>query len=100
MNQLAKAEIAQRREHPHQRGEQDHLDIVILVAAKPEVRLDRVNLGSRHSDTQRRRFSDFQEALDGLQRLIELVMMHPVAGFLDRYDLGTFEYLGAAVLLP
>ena len=99
MDQLTKPEVAQCREHAHYRGKQNHLDIVELIAAKPEVRLDRINLGSRHPDTQRRS-SDLEETLDDFQRLIELIVMHPMPGLLDRHDFGVLEHLGAAVLLP
>ena len=99
MNQLAKTEIAQRREHADDRGEQNHLDIIELVAAKAEIRLGRMDLASRHPNTLRRR-SDLQEALDDFQRFIELIVMHPMTRFLDGNDVGVLEYLGAPILFP
>ena len=53
MDQLAKSQIAERRQHADDRGEQDHLEIVELVGAQPQLRLGRIDLGSRHAITLR-----------------------------------------------
>src|SRR5229473_247950 len=53
MDQSTKPDVPQRRQHSNDGGEQDHLDIVELVGAKPQLRLGRVDLGSRHPSTLR-----------------------------------------------
>ena len=98
MDQRAKSQVAQRRERAGNRGEQNHLDVVVLIATESQLRFRRVNLGSGHPITLRE--SNFEEALDDRQRIIELIVMDPVAGLLDGNDLGVAEHPGAAVLLP